>query len=178
MAQPTASALAGTANPEPLFLWSTNPHMKFWIQQRYSGGSHYVWCSPAFAGASLNRYAIGAGQSGSSDPCTIYRQLHKAVTDGDGGDMRIAKWKKDMTARAVEWVAQERISVKDSEEIAAIIEQSHFNEWRPLVYVIPFSNVSGRVKLVDRHLRASREPEYVIEDLMDGEFEIIEPWPI
>ncbi len=50
-------------------------------------------------------------------------------------------------------------------------------DWRPLVYVIPFAPVASRVKAVPRPKRASQEPEFIIEDLAQSEFEIIEPMP-
>lgn len=40
--------------------------------------------------------------------------------------------------------------------------------------MIPYSPVAARVKSVARELRASTEPEFIIEDLVAGEYDIIE----
>jgi len=138
-----------------------------------------VWCTPAFAGQTLPRYAIGAAQPASSDPASIYQSLHKAVSTGDKGDARIAQWRLSLQGLAIDWHANGEITEQDRDEIVAIVQSAALAEFRPLIYAIPYASVvpEARVRLVDFALRASREPEYIIEDLKDGEFQIIEPWP-
>lgn len=138
---------------------------------------HYVWCSPTFEAAALPRYAIGAGQAASSDPATIYRQLHHAVKTKDGGDAKIAGQKKVLKALALKWMKDKEISDNDRDEIVAMVAKSDISDWRPLIYVIPFVAVSARVQLVARNRRASLDPEYIIPDLAESEFHIIEPYP-
>jgi len=58
-----------------------------------------------------------------------------------------------------------------------MVSKSDFLDWKPLVYVIPYAAVAGRAQLVPRPKRASHEPEYILADLGDTEFQIIEPWP-
>lgn len=130
-----------------------------------------------FEGAALHRYAIGAGQPASSDPATIYRQLHQAVRTADAGDAKIASQKKVLRSLAVKWAKDRDISDVTRQEIVAMVGKAAIIDWRPLVYVIPFARVAARVQLVPRERRASHEPEYVIPDLADGEFHIIEPIP-
>jgi hypothetical protein len=149
--------------------------MKWRIQQQFFSGKHWVWCSPAFEGEKLGKYTLGAGQPPSSDPACIYRTLHRAVTTGDGGDAKIASQKKTLMGLAVKFQTDGAISKDDQDEIIKMIELSSFEDWRPLIYVIPFEPVASRVRLVSRASRASHEPEYVIEDLADGEFDIVEP---
>jgi len=176
----TASPIlfAGAAAKDHLVLWSTNPKIKHYIQQAYFGGTHFVWCSPAFDGQSLPRYSIGHSQPPSSDPVSIYRNLHRAVSMGDQLDPKITRMKADMVARAIRQHDEGVITEEMRDEVVAIIESSTLKDWRPLIYVIPFDRVKGRHRLVPRNSRASMEPEYQIVDLLDGEFEIIEPWPI
>lgn len=173
----TTSALAGTAAPSPLLLWSTNSHLKFRINQIYRAGKHYVWCSPAFDGSALGKYAVGASQPPSSDPVSIYRALHQAVTKRDGGDLKITQAKKSLMALALEWAGKGEITDDQRDEIIAIVANAPFQDWKPLIYAIPFEGVKSRVKLVPLAKRASVEPEYIIEDLVESEFQIIEPWP-
>jgi hypothetical protein len=75
----------------------------------------------------------------------------------------------------VQWFNDGHISKDDQDEIVAIVQSATFSDWRPLIYVIPYSVVANRVLRVPRAKRASHEPEYIVEDLADGEFQIVEP---
>jgi hypothetical protein len=158
-------------------LWSTNTFLKFRIQQLFCGNLHYVWCSPIFEAAAAPRYAIGSGQAASSDPATIYRQLHQAVSTNDPHDAKIIQQKKILKGLAVKWFKNGSISTDQRDEIVAIVSHSAMADWRPLIYVIPYGPVAARVKSVPRSRRATHEPEYVISDLASSEFHIIEPMP-
>ena len=138
---------------------------------------HYIWCSPTFEGAALPRYAIGASQPASSDPATIYRDLHAAVRTKDGGCQKIKDQKKVLKALAIKWFKNNEISQVDRDEILAMVSRSDVTDWKPLIYVIPFETVAKRVVLVPRTKRASHEPEYILADLAESEFHIIEPYP-
>jgi hypothetical protein len=167
----------GTATATPLFLWSTNTHFKYRIQHEFGGGKHYVWCSPTFESAALPRYATGAGQPASSDPATIYRQLHTAVKTKDPGNEKITSQKKILRALALKWCREASISTNDRDEIVAMLRRSEMVDWRPLIYVIPYAVVTERAKLVPRARRTSHDPEFIVQDLCEGEFQIIEPYP-
>jgi hypothetical protein len=149
--------------------------MKYRIQQQFFGGKHYVWCSPAFEGGNLGKYALGSMQPPSSDPASIYRTLRKAVEAKDGNDAKILSQKKTLMGRADAWHRNGEISKDTREEIVLMVKMADFQDWRPLVYVIPYDVVRPRVQVVPRKRRASHEPEYIIADLADGEFDIIEP---
>jgi len=155
-------------------LYSTTTYLKYRTQETYRG-EHHVWCSPAFEAAKLSKYAIGANAPPSSDPVTIYRSLFRAVRDTDEHDDKIASQKKVVMALAVQWHADGHVTEAQRDEIIAVVTQARFNEWKPLVFVIPYVPVAGRVQLVPRGRRASSEPEYIIPDLKSGEFDIIEP---
>lgn len=160
--------------PPPLLLWSTNTYLKFRIEQNFIG-QHFAWCSPSFDGAAQHRYAPGATQPASSDPCTIYRQLVHAIKTNDGHDAKIASQKRTIKALARQWLRTNHISRDQHDEIIAIVNRSAIVDWRRLIYVIPFGAISDRVQLVAREKRASHEPEYTLSDLMPHEFSIIEP---
>jgi hypothetical protein len=167
------SVLAAAPLP-PLVLYSTNTFLKFHIQEQFLG-VHRVWCSPVFEAQKRDRYSLGAGQPPSSDPCTIYRSLHHAVTVSDDHDAKINSQRKVLSALAVEWFEAGTITQAARDEIIAIVQQARFPDWRPLIFVIPYATVQSRLQLVDRQNRASHEPEYIIADLTRGEFDIIEP---
>lgn len=143
----------------------------------FRGGKHYIWCSPAFEGAALQKYAIGAAQPPSSDPASIYRTVHDATRKADKANANIAKWRATLSSLAQKWYEANEISESDRDEIVAIVANASWNDWRPLIYVVPFHRVAGRVRAVGFAHRASKEPEYIVEDLSDSDFEMIEPWP-
>lgn len=78
---------------------------------------------------------------------------------------------------AVEWQTAGQISESDRDEIVAMVGAATILDWRPLVLVIPHAAVASRVEKVPREKRASQEPEFIVRDLVPGEFEIIEPLP-
>ena len=125
----------------------------------------------------MPRYAIGSDQPASSDPATIYRQLHNAVKTRDGGDAKIASQKKVLKALASKWEMDGIIDEDQRDEIVAMVSTSEIVDWRPLIFVIPYAAVAKRVRSIDRRKRASHDPEYVVPDLVEGEFHIIEPMP-
>jgi hypothetical protein len=170
---PTAGS-GGPIVPPPLLLYSTNTTLKYRIQKQFCGDRHHVWCSPFFEGAALNKYAIGRNQPASSDPSTIYRDLCRAVDTKDGGCLKIGSQKKVLKGLAGIWLASGAITRDQRNEIVAMVTRSDFSDWRPLLFVIPYATVTSRVALVPRSQRASHEPEYIIRDLADHEFNIIE----
>jgi hypothetical protein len=174
LSAPTSPTPVYGRNP-PLILWSTQTHFKFRIQQDFLGGRHYVWCSPEFDGAKLGKYTLSSNQPASSDPATIYRQLRTAIKTNDQHDAKIAAQKATISALAQKFLEDGVLTTEDRDEILAMLAQATVHDWRPLILVIPFAQVEGRAKLVDRTHRASHEPEYIIPDLVDGEFRIIEP---
>ena len=161
----------------PVLLWSTNTYLKFNIQRLFRRDKHFVWCSPVFEGSAQPRYAIGASQAASSDPATIYRNLHHAVQSKDRGCEKIISQKKVLRALAVQWAKSGTIRNEDRDEIFAMLRLSQISDFRPLVYVVPYDLVKNRVKLVPRPKRAGHQPEYILDDLEATEFTIIEPIP-
>jgi hypothetical protein len=160
----------------PLFLWSTNTYLKYRIQEEFRG-LHYVWCSPTFEAAALPRYAVGAGQPASSDPATIYRQLHHAVKTNDNGDAKIISQKKVLKALAISWFRAGAITEAEKDEIVAMVKYATISDWRPLIFVIPYATMRARTRLVPRAQRVTHEPEYIVSDLTVDEFHIVEPIP-
>lgn len=148
----------------PLVLYSVNCHFKFHIQEKYRGNRHYVWVSENFDSGPAT-----------SNPKDIYDRLKKAVADEDEHDYKIIEQKTLITARVIEWEVAGEISTFDKEDIVSEIEIGKFQKWRPLIYVIPYDRVAGRVEPVPRPERAGLPPEYRIADLQRSEFDIIEP---
>jgi hypothetical protein len=78
-------------------------------------------------------------------------------------------------ALAVDWHKASHITESARDDIVTSVNMAPFSYWRPLIFVVPYSTVAGRVEEVPRPKRASMEPEYIIRDLKMDEFGIIEP---
>ena len=172
------ATLAGSpaSPPPPILLWSASCELKYKISAQYYG-YQYAWCSPVFEAATLPKFAVGSAQPPSSDPVTIYRQLHAAVSCKDRHDKKIEGFKKSLRAIAIKSRNAGVITKEHAAEIATRVSRADFQDWKPLMYVIPYANVASRVQLVPIQLRASDEPEYIIPDLQSHEFQVIELTP-
>jgi hypothetical protein len=118
---------------------------------------------------------LGADQAPTSDPHSIYLDLMTAVKKADGHNAKIAEQKKNLPALALRWLHAGEIEQSICDEIVSMVAMATFRDWRPLLFVIPYEPVRGRAKLVERSRRASVEHEYIVEDLQQTEFDIIEP---
>jgi hypothetical protein len=110
----------------------------------------------------------------SSAPKDIYRDLAQAIARSDDHNTKIASQKSTLSGLAVSWHSDGLITADERDEIAATVAAARINEWRPLLFVIPYSLVATRVQPVPRGRRASSEPEYIIPDLVTDEFDILE----
>jgi len=160
----------------PILLYSTNPFMKFLIQQKYMKDIHYVWCSESFDSNTLGTYVSGSLVAPTSNPKDIYLDLKKAVEKVDKHNSKIKEQIASLSARAVQWETAGLITEAEKDDIVYMVnETSFFAYWRPLLYVIPASpTLSPRLKPVPAHLCASLGAEYIIGDLKGDEFHIIE----
>ena len=154
-------------------MYSANPFLKFQIQEKYIG-AHYVWCSEHFDTGILGVYSFGSLIAPSSCPAAIFRQLREDVMKADRHSAKIAQQKASISARAVAWALDGRISDDQRDEILFMVNNADFQQWRPLVYAIPIGVLGGRKKLVPIAQRAGFGEEYVVEDLTRAEFDLIE----
>ena len=133
-----------------------------------------MWCSPTFEAENLNKYQLGSGTPPTSNPASIYRDLQRAVAKSDEHNAKILSQKNSLMARAVEWCAAGHITEAKRDDLLTVVSMAQFPQWRPLLYVIPYSLVAGRVQEVPRTSKPSMEPEYIVPDLKRHEFEIVE----
>lgn len=159
--------------PPPL-LYSTNVFLKLLINERFRGDTHYVWCSEFFDSSSLYRYSVNSQVAPSSNPADIYRDLKLAVQKKDQHCYKINEQKVSLKNLAIAWEASGEITAEDKEEIIYRVDNASFDDWRPLLYVIPRTLVDARLQHVPPNKRASFGPEFIIPDLQRGEFDIIE----
>lgn len=158
----------------PPLLYSTNVFLKLLIQERFRGDVHYAWCSESFDSSTLPRYSLSSQVAPSSNPADIYRELKLAVQKKDQHSYKINEQKLSMKRLAVDWEAAGEISSDDKEEIVYRVDNATFDDWRPLIYVIPRVLVQSRIQTVPPSQRASFGPEYIVPDLRRGEFDTIE----
>jgi hypothetical protein len=159
--------------PPPL-LYSTNVFLKLLIQERFRDNIHYSWCSESFDSSSLPKYSFSSQVAPSSNPADIYRELKNAVHKKDQHCYKINEQKVSLKNLALTWEASSEISTNDKEEIVYRVDNASFDDWRPLIYIIPRALVETRIQLVPPDRRASFGPEYIITDLKRDEFDIIE----
>jgi len=121
---------------QPVVLYSTHTYLKYRMEEDYRG-QHYAWCSPIFDGRKLNRYALGANQPPSADPAAIYEDLHRAVKTNDEHNAKLIGQKKILPALGLKWLEDGHITDAQAEEIVAVAARATFQEWRPIILVIP-----------------------------------------
>lgn len=158
-----------------LLLYSVNCYLKYYIQEKYRGGLHYVWVSEYFDSRSLIVPSVGPRIPPTSNPRDIYNELKLAVEEEDDHCYKISEQKSLITARAIEWETASEISTFDMNEIVFMVENGAYKQWRPLIYVIPYEPVRSRIEPVSRSGRAGLGMEYKMADLKRSEFDIIEP---
>jgi hypothetical protein len=163
------------ARSDPLLLWSTVSSLKYEIERDFAGGRHYVWCSPQFDSTAVARYAAGSTRAASSDPASIYREYHHAIKSRDRHSGKIEGQKSTLSGLAVEWHSAGAIDESERDEIIARVTLASFEQFAPLLLVIPFSVVKARAAVVPIDKRASNEVEYIVRDLIEAEFQICEP---
>jgi hypothetical protein len=155
-------------------LYSTNAFLKLLIQKEYRHNVHYIWCSEAFDSTKLPSYTIGALVPATSNPVDIYRDLRDAVTRQDAHNAKIIAQRASLMSLAIEWEKKKEISTNDKDDIIHMVTNGPFSMWRPLLYVIPYEPIQGRLQLVPIQQRAGMGREYIISDLQGSEFDIIE----
>ncbi len=74
----------------------------------------------------------------------------------------------------MDWANKGEITADEKEEIILLADDNDPLYWRPLVYVIPRSLVEVKLKPVALGRRASFGNEFIIDNLIRTEFDIIE----
>ncbi len=159
-----------------LVLYSTNVFVKYYIQRRWRNNVHYVWCSEEFDSSKARSYSPSGQVPPTSNPVDIYRNLKRAIETGDTHNAKIVEQRNTLLQLAIDWENKGEISSADSADISYLVKHhSDFSIWRPLIYVIPLtSSVESRKFRVPLANCAGLGPEYIIKDLKDFEFDLIE----
>jgi hypothetical protein len=158
--------------PEPILLYSANTWLAYAIGEHYYGGYHYVWCTPYFdpSGVPSINYAVPP----SSSPIEIYRGLRNDVTKGDRHSSKISANKAGIVAGVDARRKACEITEEAAKEIVAILEDAELRDFRPVLFVIPFSLVRDMVVPVPVGQRAHPlSAEFIIPRLPRNCFDAI-----
>lgn len=160
------------AAKSPLLLYSTNTFLAYSIAEQYYRGIHWVWCSPYFRpkdGPSSVAMPISA------IPALIYERLHKDVTSNDHHSFLVKRNKVGLRKGIESKLAKGVITNTDALALLSAVRKAELIDFRPMLYVIPYTKVRHILTKVDVKERAHPlSVEYKIESLPSGSFEAIE----
>jgi hypothetical protein len=149
-------------------LYSTNVYLKYWVQEQYWSSIHYVWCTEHFDNPP------GLPLPPSANPADIYRRLKADIAGQDSHSEKIAQQKASLITLAAKWTEDGLLQPDARDEIMYKVNHAAWEDWRPLVYVIPRALVETRMQLVPIDQRAGQANEYIVADLNRNEFDAIE----
>lgn len=128
--------------PEPLVLYSANTLLAYRINEHFYGQSHFVWCSPFFSASAAS---IDVQMPPSSTPCDICRSYLEDIYRQDRHSVRIQRnqtgIKKGMRAKR----NQGALTPEQYKEISRLVSTSSLEDYRPLLYIIPFDGIRDLV---------------------------------
>jgi hypothetical protein len=157
---------------QPLILYSTNTLLAYSIAERFYRGVHYAWCSPMYDGA---RSAAHITIPPSSSPAEIYRTYAEDARRGDRHSEAFERNRRGIRRGAKINLARGVLTQAARDEIVKIAQNAGPNDFRPVLYIIPFDRVVDRVVEVPVSERAHPlSVEYRIEDLPRHCFDMIE----
>jgi hypothetical protein len=157
---------------EPLLLYSTSTWLAYAIAERFYGGVHYAWCSPVYDGATADPHV---NIPPSSSPAEIYRALLEETRRGERHSSLIAQNRQGVLTGADAKLAAGVIDPVQRQEIGDILERLVPDEFRPVLYIIPYERVRGMVSEVPVHERAHPlSEEYRVQALPRESFHMIE----
>ncbi|MDR3669029.1 MAG: hypothetical protein P4L35_19540 [Ignavibacteriaceae bacterium] len=158
----------------PKLYYSTVPYLKFFIQKTYFNDRHYVWCSECFDNNLSAPHTLGLFVPPSSNPADIYKVLKEACRKRDTHDSKIIQQRASLIKIATEKHLNGEITDIQRDEAIFMTENCEFTLWKPVIYLIPNSLNPLRIQAVPIKKRASFGPEYIIADLVQDEFDLIE----
>ena len=142
------------------------------IAEHFYRHDHYVWCTPYFDPRQNGR---DTAVPPTSSPFEMYQALSEEVRRGDEHSSKIAENKVGIL-RGASAKRRARVITSDQEkQIGAIVKKAQIRDFRPLLYVIPFSLVVNRLREPPPEDKAHPlSAEYVIDNLPRNSFDVIE----
>jgi hypothetical protein len=157
---------------EPLVLYSTNTWVAYAVAERFYGGVHFAWCSPVYDGGTA---AAHVNIPPSSSPAEIYRRLAREVERGERHSDVVARNRKGVLGGADAKLRDGVITAEEHREIVEMLDGVGVEDFRPVLYVIPYDRVRDSVRGVSVPERAHPlSVEYRVEELRRDCFDMIE----
>jgi hypothetical protein len=158
--------------PDPLVLYSANTQLAYRINEHFYGQIHFVWCSAFFSATSRS---IDVEMPPSSTPCDICRNYLEDISRRDLHSTRLQHNRDGLQTGLKAKLVERVITEKQYRELKNIIAKSALEEFRPLLYVIPFEGVRDLAEPVPPLQRAHPfSPEYKIECLPRSRFDVLD----
>jgi hypothetical protein len=155
----------------PLVLYSTNTWLAFAIAERYYRQVHWVWCSPFFRPDG----SFPAAMPPSAIPGEIYDRLWDDVTRSDHHSAWIAKNRTGLIKGAEVKEREGIITDHQKADILAAVNGAQIKDFKPLLYVIPFTRARSLAYEVPPNERAHpMSLEYIIAKLPRRAFDLVE----
>lgn len=156
----------------PIALYSTNTLLAYRINQKYYGQKHYVWCNSSLRG---DNSPPDNSNPPSSSPIEIYRDFDKAVKEGDHNSFLISANKLGIRNGAQKKCDAGTITDSDLTEINWIVDSAQIPDFKPLLYLIPYSNlIANIITPVPPQTKAHPfSDECIIESLERAYFDIL-----
>jgi hypothetical protein len=159
----------------PLILYSVNTYLAFMLNERYYDGKHYVWCSEVFDARSNHQLGRYASIPPTSNPYEIYHNLREEVQRGDRHSAKIAANREGILRGAEAKRKAGVINESQFHDIRQTVKSVEISDFRPILYVIPYSNVATDVREATIEERAHPlSVELIIESLDRSHFDPIE----
>jgi hypothetical protein len=160
------------AEENPVVLYSTNTWLSFAIAQKYYNGEHYVWCTPYFDPGSLSDRDSAVALT--SSPLEIYLSLAEEVAHPDHPGRRIEENRAGILRGSNTKRQSGEISALQERDIVSIVGLAAHTYFKPLLYVIPYSAVSDRIREPPPGDKAHPlAAEYIIDRLPRSHFDVI-----
>ncbi len=136
------------------------------IDEQYYRNVHYVWCT--------NKFHSDL-QPGTSDPQTIGNTFLHDIKTGEQYSKAIMYNKAGILRGAEAKLKCKIINESEYKEICEIVNCATYSDFFPVLYIINSTKVKKKCEPVKKEKRASDNSiEYLISNLTDGEFEIID----
>jgi hypothetical protein len=159
--------------PDPLILYSANTQLAYRINEHFYGQIHFAWCSAFFSATSPR--SIDVEMPPSSTPCDICRNYLEDITRRDLHSLRLWNNRSGLEKGIKLKLAERVITEEQYRELKDIVARAALDEFRPLLYVIPFEGVRDLVESVPPSQRAHPfSPEYRIERLPRSRFDVLD----
>jgi hypothetical protein len=158
--------------PDPLVLYSANTQLAYRINEHFYGQIHFVWCSAFFSATSRS---IDVEMPPSSTPCDICRNYLEDITRRDLHSLSLQHNRAGLQRGMEAKLAERVITEEQCLGLKGFVANAAIDEFRPLLYVIPFEGVRDLVESVSPSQKAHPfSPEYRIERLPRSRFDVLD----